>query len=298
MRRTHWRALLACLALYAQLTLPVVAQSTPYSPYDSALSKRAKVVSVMVVSGYQAQVVTLGTLLNVGRLDMTVPRDDDLLSDRVYAQVKAELALEQRYEVRRVQVSPEQARKLDDALWSRRDDRFGNWPRDMKDLVSKCECDAVLLVADGPSHNTMIEAGFTFGPSFVGKSGVFGGKDAARAHFRVGLLAMLVDPTTGDRIRTARAEDRPDYQEDVRAYWPGADGSISEAHWQRMASYLDGVTSVYRKALSMVGLRPTCAHNYFLDRGQAARTGEAPIPQPVEDTAKCPPLSAPMSSNG
>jgi hypothetical protein len=279
---------------------PASAQGTPQSPYDSALSKRTKVVAVMVASGYQAQVVTLGTLLNVGRLDKTEPRDDDLLSDRVFAQLKAEMELEQRYEVRRLKVSPEQGRNLASTLWNRRDDRFGTWPRDMKEVLAKCDCDAVLIVADGPSHNTMIEAGFTFGPSFVGKSGVFGGKDVARAHFRVGLLAMLVDPMSGERIRTATVHDRPDYQDDAKAYWPGAEGAVGEVHWSRMANYLDGVTLVYRKALSMVGLRPSCAHRYFVANAgaMAARSGEAPPPPFVEDIAKCPLESRSVSNNG
>jgi len=290
MDRTRWRLLLACLVLQTGLAPLAWAQHVADSPFDSALSKRAKVVGVMVASGYQVQVVTLGTLLNVGRLERNEPRDDDLLSDRVFAGIKSELALERRYEVRRLQVNAEQARKLTNSLWNRREDRFGSWPTEMKDLVANCDCDAVLVVADGPSHNTMVEAGLTFGPSFVGKSGVFGGKDVARAHFRAGLLTMLVDPKSGERIRTATAHDRPDYQEDAKAFWPGSEGSISDTHWNRMARYLEGLGPVYRKSLSMVGLRPSCAHRYAQanTNAMAARSGEPPPPPVVEDTTRCP----------
>lgn len=287
MHRNHWSLLLWSLTLLAGLTPAAEAQTTPNSPYDSTLSKRTKVVGVMVASGYQAQVVTLGTLLNVGRIDDTIALNDDRLSDRIFTQVKAELELEQRYEVRRLQIRPERARKLVNELWNRHESRFGSWPKDMKELVSHCECDAVLLLADGPSHNTMVEAGLTFGPSFVGKSGVFGGKEVGRAHVRFGLLAMLVDPTTGDRIRTGTTDDRPDYQSDAKAYWPGADGVVSEAHWQRMSSYLDGLRPVYRGAIAMVGLRPSCAHLYYQSTN-TARSGEPPQPPPADEAIKCP----------
>jgi hypothetical protein len=242
------------------------------------------------IPGYQAQVVTLGKLLDTGAVDRLVARDDDLLAGRVYAQIRAELEQEQRYQVKRLAIEPERARQLVGALWDRRQDRFGTWPKDIKDLVARCACDAVLLVADGPNHNTMVEAGVTFGPSFVGKTGLFGGKDVARAHVRAGFLSMLVDPATGERIRTAVANDRPDYLDDAAAYWPGADGTISQAHWQRMADYLTSLTPAYRKALAMVGLRPSCAHLYAPNTAYSGRTGEMPPPLPEDTAAKCPAL--------
>jgi hypothetical protein len=287
-----WIGAAAVLGLCASLCAPITrAQSNPYAMYDSALSKRAQSVAVLVATGYQAQVVTLGKLLNASAIDKTVARNDDLLADRVYAQIKTELEQEQRYQVKRVAVQPERARQVVDALWDRRQDRFGTWPKEIKELVAKCECDAVLLVADGPNHNTMVEAGLTFGPSFVGKTGLFGGKDVARAHLRAGFLSMLVDPATGERIRTAVAEDRPDYRDDAATWWPGAEGTVSDAHWLRLADYLGGLRPVYRKSLAMVGLRPSCAHLYAPTTAYSGRTGEMPPPLPEGAAAKCPELS-------
>jgi hypothetical protein len=287
----QWVGAMAGLALCASLWAPVArAQSNPYAIFDSAVSKRAKSVSVLVATGYQAQVVTLGKLLNASAIDKTVARNDDLLADRVYTQIKAELEQEQRYQVKRLAIQPERARQLVDGLWDRRQDRFGMWPKDMKDLVARCECDAVLLVADGPNHNTMVEAGLTFGPSFVGKTGLFGGKDVARAHVRAGFLSVLVDPATGERVRSAVAEDRPDYRDDAATWWPGADGTVSEAHWSRLADYLVGLRPAYRKSLAMVGLRPSCAHLYAPNTAYSGRTGEMPPPLPEDAAAKCPDL--------
>jgi|GEM_PF-2145893 len=266
----------------------VSAQGYAARSYDNALSSRTKVLGVAVLSGYRAQVVTLGGLLGIGAANRLVPRDDGLLADSIYAAAKSELDKEERYEIKRLRVEPEQARQFSEDLWNRRGNHFGRLPEDLKSIYADCQCDAVLVITDGPSHNTMVEAGLTYGPSWAGKAGMLGGKEAGSAHMRVGVFALLMDPRADKRVSSARAEERPDYEPASAQNWPGTEGPVSEALWQGMAKYLGGRQQVLRQALYEVGLRPSCALPFFERGGQyGGRNESPPSTLPGSDPSRC-----------
>lgn len=290
MMTNRMRRLLAC-AIGCCMAMQIAsshAQGDSARSYDNALSARSKVIGVAVLSGYRADVVTLGGLMGFGYANRLVTRNDGLISDRLYETLKTELDREERYEVKRLAVEPAQARQFVNEIWDRRSSRFGKLSAELQALTAGCQCDAVLLLADGPNHNTMAEAGLSHGPAWAGTAGALGGKTATKAHMRVGWYAMLIAPETGKRVASALVEERPDYAPASAENWPGQEGEVSEQLWQRMADYLGRREPLLRKALYEVGLRPSCALPFFETGGQySSRSQFPPSTLPGSDPQRC-----------
>ncbi|MBB2486283.1 hypothetical protein H5407_13755 [Mitsuaria sp. WAJ17] len=286
-RRT---ALVAVAAMAANCLLPACAWAERvYQAHDSDLSKRARTVGVMVLSGSRARVQQIGTLLiskyNEFRFE---PRDDDLLTDAIYRAVQDELMMEARYEVSRLPVDLAFARNVLGELWDPKTGVMNPWPEALVTAIKAAPTDAVLLIVDGTVYNSAKEAGFFVGPNFVAKGNWVGGGDPTEAHLRFGLRMALFDPVEGKPVRTGYGSDRPDYSPDVATLWPAGGGRPTQAQWQLMADYLGSLKSVYRRALHETGLRPSCALPFYESNRLAQSRGESPPPTlPGTDPARC-----------
>lgn len=266
-------------------------RTTPVN--DTELSKRTKKLGILVASGYRAHVIKRGTLMNIGnKLGRFVAYDDPRVADAIFNAVVAQISQEERYEISRVAIEPEAAR----AIASKLDDRGINgmsskaWDKQLAPYYEACHCDALLLVTDGMSENMFSEVSPSFGPSFSSKAAVSNSGDAVKAHVRMGLVFMLGDAEKKEGSRIVTLSDVPDYSEDVKKYWPPADGEIANEHWDRLASFVGAPAARYQQTLFRIGLRPSCALPYFEHDVMAQRRGnEPPETLPGTDPSKCKP---------
>lgn len=174
------------------------------------------------------------------------------------------------------------------ALWDRGTGRYGKLAPELKNVYRDCQCDAVLVLADGPGHNPCADDAFTCGPTWVGKRGLLGGSQIAKAQLRMGLVALLIDPATGERDGTGAASHRTEPADAIQSHWPGEEGPITEQHWAQMANYLGHQRAMVRQSLYWTGLRPSCALPYFAKKSPAqARDLEPPATLPGTDPDRC-----------
>lgn len=256
--------------------------------YDTKLTKRIKTLGVVVASGFQVHVMTTGGLMLRRDGRFTTAHEGTQLADSLYAAISSELDMEQRYEFKRLPILPETARAVVNALWDQRTGRYGKLATELKSVYRECQCDAVLLVADGPGHNPIVDDAHTFGPTWVGKRSFLGGSQIAKSQLRMGLIAVLIDPATGERDGIGEASSRTEPVDASESNWPGEEGPVGEHHWNQMAAYFAQLNPAVRQALYWVGVRPSCALPYFSKKSPAeARDLEPPATLPGTDPAKC-----------
>lgn len=258
---------------------------------DSDLSKRTKVLGVLVAAGARAHILSRGMLMHVQKDEIYVPTDEPLLADAIFEGLKAELDKEERYEVKRMAMTPDAARQYSDAIVKQMRSRTpisGAWNQLLTPYYESCGCDALLVVGDGRVFNEVTEVSANFGPSFAGRGGLAGQGEPEKAQFRVGLMFWLADPVKKEGVRGFTGTDIPDYSTDVASHWPGRDGSVAPKYWQGMADYLRSRTRLYQYSLFMIGLRPSCAMPYFDNDPVLQARGYAPPPLlPGTDPSRC-----------
>lgn len=289
MQTASIRALVTLGAVLLAFSAPKAAFAQWHAAAESELSKRTKKLGVLVATGYRAHVVKRGTLMNIGKLGQFVGHDDPKVADAVFEAAAAQLRLEERYEIQRLAIDPEAARAI-----SAKMSEDVVYPKELKKLLepyyASCQCDALLLIADGRAENMFSETAPSFGPSFSAKAAVSNTGEATKSHLRLGLVFALHDPVEKESVRSTLLSDVPDYSPDVQKYWPQPEGSVPAVYWERMAAYVGALPVLYQRALFRIGLRPSCALPYFDKDAMAQRRGTPP-PQvlPGSDPAKCQP---------
>ncbi|KQW44871.1 MULTISPECIES: hypothetical protein [unclassified Roseateles] len=284
---TIGRALVAALFVFS--LAHASAQSHNTATQDTELSKRTKKLGVLVVSGYRAHVIKRGTLMNIGKLGKFASYDEPRLADAIFNAVSMQIRQEERYEISRVRIEPEAARNIATEIYEKY--RLPNvWGKLLTPYYESCDCDALLVVTDGPSENPFSETAPSVGPSFSSKAAVSNSGDPIKSHMRLGLLLMLADPVEKRAVRHSLMSDVPDYSEDVQRYWPSSDTQVPQEYWGRLVAYVDSPTKAYQKALFWIGLRPSCALPYFNSSPFAQQRGQQP-PEvlPGTDPSKCQP---------
>lgn len=247
------------------IALSVLVMSTCASAQYTEPGTDARRIAIAVWVGHELKLQQMGTLV-FGNQFGAVRASDDQLATLVYTAIERELALERRFELRRLAVPPSELAKLASKAAERSTNvwmpSIGHMLAELGPLRAQCNCDAILVAAEGNAEieltNQRVRGLTMFRRPQTPPDSVMA----------VSSLALfLVDSQSGNVV--ARSTTGPSVAF-VRMQWPGNASDVRELDPAAWTAMYDGlyasVAGALMPSLYEVGLRPSCTYLFYLRR--------------------------------
>jgi len=263
------------------------------------LAARAKTVGVLVLAGDQLEVARIGMTV-FGNKRVVVAAPDGAMTQLAFDEIRAELDLEQRFEIRQVPVQRDDrvrlAKQGADASQGVLGPQWKLLAVELAPYRKACACDALLVAL--PAYNTPFYGSNQSAAGFWWAGYSRFSEDVHHSSAIVNLWLLLVDPATGDVVASGMAAAAPWGWRVPPEHWPKSTDEVPADAWPVLYQAFRGqLPHKLRHPLYEVGLRPSCTM-YFLEMYPVAQTPDAFPPDPPQlpagaDPAKCEKLPIP-----
>lgn len=232
----------------------------------SDIATRASRVAVAVVAGEELDLVRIGFLV-FGNERAKAEPPGTMLADAIYEEVSGELAREEKFEIRRLDVPLNRMKDVRASIRSAFGGFDGNelkaMPAELVQLAASCQCDALLVALGGIGVEDMVDSNQRFGPlAWVTGRGI--GDKPSRTYVSVAIDFLLVDVAKmasggveyGRRLNRSLGGVAPI----DASLWPIDMKRVDAAAWPVLVGGIRKATAgSARVPLYKLGLRPSCA---------------------------------------
>lgn len=253
------------------------------------LADRARRIGVLVLSGQQVEVHSIGAMV-FWNARGTLVTPEDAVPARLYEVIERELAAEERFEVRRLRPPSGAEGEWVAAAYA---DNEGTWfgaPKLdalgplVREIIQGCECDAVVVLAERRGETPLIPYGVR-GVTFLN------GRDIS-----LHASLLLIDPRRMQVVASGGGGWDPKAFGPMLNFRKGDRVPLDEPQWRHFERALvSNARPNLRSSLYRIGLRPSCTqavYEWYTPQPQRNPSHpdhrQAPPTPAGADPARCP----------